>query len=134
MCLIAIIDDNHQSCRFLQQMLLRVGHVSVCLHTGTGAAETLRQVRPDLVLLDVKLPDISGIDVLRQLRQEPQLTALPVIMFSGDSELHVQAQAFELGAADFIVKGMEWHIVLERISALLPQPTGESARSSERLS
>ncbi len=119
MATIALLDDNLDSCRFLQRLLEFAGHVAVPVPGGQAAVEFLKQVKPDLLLLDVSMPELSGIEVLRLLRSEPVLQELAVVMLSGINELDVQAEAFELGALDYIVKDMNWEQSLARIEVYL---------------
>jgi len=119
MATIALLDDNLDSCRFLQRLLEFAGHVAVAVPGGPAAVEFLRRIKPDLLLLDVSMPQLSGIEVLKLLRREPELAELAVVMLSGINDLDVQAQAFELGALDYIVKDMNWEQSLARIEIYL---------------
>ncbi len=121
MATIAILDDNVDSVRFLTRLLKFEGHVPVCLGSPAGAVEILCSLKPDLLLLDVMMPGITGIELLRLLRHEPSLTKMPVVMLSGVMDLDVQAEAFELGAVDFILKDMDWEKSLQRIGQHLPK-------------
>jgi DNA-binding response OmpR family regulator len=115
MAVIMIVDDNLQSSKFMERLLRYQGHVTHSLTTAVGVIETVKSVHPDLVLLDVRLPDNSGIDLLRSLRQDPELQQLAVVMLSGVQDVQVQEEAFRLGALDYLVKGWNWDLMLGRI-------------------
>lgn len=119
MATIALVDDNVDSCRFLQRLLEFAGHVAVTVPAGPAAVAILRQLRPDLLLLDVMMPVLSGIELLKLLRSDQTLADLPVVMLSGVNDLDVQTEAFALGALDYIVKDMNWDQSLGRIEIYL---------------
>ncbi len=119
MATIALVDDNIDSLHFLRRFLEFAGHVAVCLPAGPAAVSCLKQMRPDLLLLDVMMPQLSGIELLKLLRDDPCLADLKVVMLSGVNDLDVQSEAFQLGALDYIVKDMNWEKSLERIDIYL---------------
>jgi len=104
----------------MQQLLRKVGHSAVYFTDREGVTRWLREVTPDLVVLDVRLPDVDGMDVVRKIRHEPSLRELPVVIFSGVSYLEVQAETLQSAAPEFIVKGLDWQMLLNRIEGLLP--------------
>jgi DNA-binding response OmpR family regulator len=125
MALIAIIEDNVRSSELFERLLHEAGHLAVCAAGGEQTPEWLREMQPDLLVLDVNLPGISGMELLRRLRADPALQTLPVVMLSGVADFSVQAQAFSLGALDYIVKGLDWRSMLQRIEQHLPkEPQG----------
>lgn len=115
MATVVIVDDNKRSCQFMERLLGIEGHQAVCLPGGAGLIETLKNMKPDLLLLDVVMPGMSGIDLLEMVREVPSLAYLPVVMLSGVMDLDVQAEAFRLGATDYIVKDFDWEKSFERI-------------------
>lgn len=121
MATVMIVEDNVESSRFLQRMLQMEGHVAVCESVGEGVVETVRQMKPDLMLVDVRLPGMSGIDLLRAVRENPSTQSMPIVMLSGLMDLETQAKAFEAGASDYIVKGLDWESFWGRIEPYLPK-------------
>ena len=115
MATVVIVDDNTCSCQFLERLLGIEGHTAVCLSGGAGLIETLKNMKPDLLLLDVMMPGMSGIDLLGMVRAVPALEYLPVVMLTGVMDLEIQSQAFKLGATDYIVKDFDWEKSLGRI-------------------
>lgn len=120
MARIVVIDDNPANVRPLSRLLQYEGHEVDCLLRGDHAIQTLRAERPDLLLLDVGLPGVNGIELLRQIRDDPQIKHQRVIIYSGMTDPHVMDEATDLGALDFLVKGAGWEAVLDRINAHLP--------------
>jgi DNA-binding response OmpR family regulator len=121
MATVMIVEDNMESSRFLQRMLQMEGHVAVCEAVGEGVVETVSRMKPDLLLVDVLLPGMSGIDLLKAVRESPGLQSVPVVMLSGVMDLQTQSQAFEAGASDYIIKGLDWESFWGRIEPYLPK-------------
>lgn len=86
---------------------------------GTQGLEQVRQQRPDLVLLDVLLPDMSGLDVLRKLRETYSTTELPIVMATGQSQSSDVVEALRLGANDYLTKPFDYPVVLARVQTQL---------------
>ena len=79
---------------------------------GEQGLEKAAQIKPDLIVLDVYLPTMSGFDVCKQLKSDMQLRAIPVIMFSNENKLKNMVTAYEMGADYYVVKGDEGERVL----------------------
>ncbi|WP_417578698.1 response regulator [Nitrincola sp.] len=102
-----VIDDDEFQCLLLKKMLENEGYIVHQATTGMDALEQLNQVHPDIILLDVFMPDMSGIETLRQLKNEPTLEAIPVIMVSGHHEKEVVLDCIMLGAVNYLVKPID---------------------------
>jgi len=100
--LILIIDDEQRLVRSLQLALGADGYGIATAYTGNDGIETALDCQPDMVLLDLRLPDLSGLEVLKQLHL--QLPACPVVMFSAHGDIKVAIEALKNGALDFITK------------------------------
>lgn len=100
---VLLVEDNLANVRLIERILTRRPHVRLLTAMqGRIALDLAREQRPDLILLDVHLPDISGIDVLRTLRHDPDLVGIPVVMVSADS---VRASRFAaMGARGWMTK------------------------------
>ncbi|MSP58933.1 MAG: diguanylate cyclase [Myxococcales bacterium] len=95
---------------------------NLIIHHAIGAHEGLRMARelqPDLVLLDVDMPAMSGYDVCRRLKDDPQTCSLPVIFLSGDAESGSKVQGLDLGAVDYITKPFDSSELRARVRAAL---------------
>ena len=134
MGLILIVDDQIEACRPLQMLLRHLGHHGECVSSGEDALAYLRNRLPDLMILDVMMPGMDGIEVLRRVRADPQTSAVPVVMFSAVSDPGFMAHAREKGANDYWVKAsMGFDQVRDKMSVLLPEPNGNGGNRSATL-
>ena len=118
--LILIVDDNPENLTVLGE-LLQPGHAVRVANSGVRALRLARlQPRPDLILLDVMMPDMDGYDVLRQLRAQAETAAIPVIFLSALSEPADVQRGLRLGAADFVSKPVSPEALLNCVQAHLP--------------
>lgn len=130
MASILIVDDQ-EATRVVLDAILRVqGHDPTSAHSADAALEILNSTRQDLVLLDVMMPNRSGLELLDQLRHHPTLANLPVIIVTAKDRPEDQAQAFSMGADDYVTKpydpttlGHRIQAVLRRSRPLPPLPT-----------
>jgi two-component system, NtrC family, sensor kinase len=100
---ILIIDDSQQICTMLAEYILpELGYTSVIANTGRQGLNRLRQRLPDLILLDLQLPDISGLDLLRLIAQEGY--DVPVILMTAHGSEGIAVEAFRLGARNYLIK------------------------------
>lgn len=105
---IMIIDDEQLVIKVVRRFLQSEGYENfVTLTQSTGAVERMEQEQPDVVLLDVMMPEISGLDILRERRRIPSLQLTPFIILSGSQDLEVKQEALEHGATDFLGKPVE---------------------------
>ncbi len=99
---ILIVDDEPFNLDLLEQELSDLGHSSVRASDGTQALQQIDRLNPDLVLLDYRMPDMNGIEVLREIRR--QRKELPVIMITAFATIDVAVEAVKAGADDFVTK------------------------------
>jgi DNA-binding response OmpR family regulator len=102
--LILIIEDDSMMADTLASMVDLIGFQSVIFDTSAEALEAMLHVQPDLVLLDVNLPDISGFEVCRQIKTSATLKNTPVIIVSGESTDQALQQGQAAGADHYLVK------------------------------
>ena len=102
MATILIVDDHHSTCTLLGKLVGLHGHRGVCVESGGEALAYLEDHAVDLVILDVAMPGMSGLDVLRELGAEGRLPGLSVVMFSAD-ERH-RDESLRLGAVEYVLK------------------------------
>jgi two-component system phosphate regulon response regulator PhoB len=119
MALILVVEDEGDIRQILSYNLGQAGHQVLTAEHGSAALELARKERPALVLLDLMLPDISGLDVCRLLKSDPTLKHIPVIMLTARSEEIDRVVGFELGADDYVVKPFSVRELVLRIQAVL---------------
>jgi signal transduction histidine kinase len=113
---VLIVDDEIAHQRILTQMLAAEGYRVASASSGAAALALARHAPPDLIILDVGLPDVSGHSVCQQMKDEPALSGTPIIFMSGAHELHSKLTAFTLGAVDYIDKPFHAAEVLARVN------------------
>jgi two-component system phosphate regulon response regulator PhoB len=131
---IFVVEDERDLVEVLEYNLKREGYL---VESAARGADVLRRILakppPDLVLLDLMLPDIQGEEICRQLRSTPQTRHLPIIMLTAKGEEIDRVVGFELGADDYVVKPFSIRELLLRIKALLRR-TADSPRSEGKKS
>ncbi len=127
MAQILIVEDERDLVDLLQFNLRQAGHETSFAQDGEQALERIKERVPDLVLLDLMLPDISGTEICKQLKTSPRTKHVPVIMVTARSEEIDRVVGFELGADDFVTKPFSVRELLLRIKAVLRRgPSGEA--------
>src|SRR6266849_5521436 len=119
MARILVVEDEKDLADLLVYNLRQTGHQSEISSTGAGALAKASTFKPDVVLLDLMLPDISGLEVIRMLRSSPQQNRTAVMMLTAKGAESDRVQGFELGADDYVVKPFSVREVLLRVDAIL---------------
>jgi DNA-binding response OmpR family regulator len=101
---IALFEDDADLYALLKYNLEKEGFFLVGLQTGRGAVDLCRRERPDLILLDIMLPDSDGLDICKAIRRNPELAPIPVIFLTARASETDRIVGLELGANDYIVK------------------------------
>jgi DNA-binding response OmpR family regulator len=114
-----IVDDEPEIGRILAMILRGAGFDAAAVGGGRAALERLAETPPDLVILDVTMPDLDGFETLRRIREAPATARLPVIMLTANTDDADRARAERLGADDFIAKPFEPADAVARVRALL---------------
>lgn len=104
---ILVVDDNVDSAEVLGALLEHMGHEVFVAYTGARALEVAHERRPDVVLLDLALPDVSGFDVARSMRKDAGLTATRIIGLTGFGSDEHRKRAKEAGLDDYVVKPVD---------------------------
>lgn len=128
MAKILVIEDEQDLRQVLEYNLQQAGHEVLLGSTGRQGVELAQGLRPDAVILDLMLPDISGKDVCKQLKHDERTRHVPVVMLTARGEEIDRIVGFELGADDYITKPFSVRELLLRINAVLrrAQSSGET--------
>lgn len=116
---ILVVDDNEINCDLLSRQLERHGYTVTTVKGGKQALAQLAEADYDLILLDIFMPDMNGLDVLSQVKQHPDWQTTPVIMISALDELQSVVHCIEMGAEDFLSKPFNPILLQAKISACL---------------
>ena len=114
---VLVVDDYPESIEPVVRMLRKTGCDADCVESAAAALARLAARRPKLVLLDIAMPEMDGIELLKELRRRPQTKDLPVVMLTADP-LRAN-EALELGALDYIVKPVDLPVLKKRLAKFL---------------
>ena len=116
---ILVVDDDREVVRLMRAYLEQAGYDVLVAYDGDTAVHQLRREKPDLMLLDLMLPDRDGYDITRLVRSDPDLAHLPIIMLTARVEDADKIVGLELGADDYVTKPYNPREVLARVRARL---------------
>lgn len=127
---ILVVDDEERMARFIHLNLEHDGFQVVEAYTGMQAIQALRDSMPDIVLLDIMLPDMDGFEVLKMIRE---ISTIPVIMLTAKGEEEDRIRGLELGADDYVTKPFSPRELVSRVRAVLRRSEGYGGVSHELL-
>jgi two-component system response regulator ChvI len=128
MPIIALVDDDHNILTSVSIALEADGYRIMTYSDGASALEGFKMSRPDLAILDIKMPRMDGLELLQRLRQKSDL---PVIFLTSKEEEIDEVLALKVGADDFIRKPFSQRLLLERVKVLLRRATPKDSRGSK---
>jgi DNA-binding response OmpR family regulator len=129
---VLVVEDDPDIAMLLARSLTRAGFAVDQMSSGADVLPTLRRSLPDLLLLDLLLPGLDGIEICRALRADRSTAALPIIMLTARAEESDRIVGLELGADDYITKPFSPNEVVARIRALLRRTARPEGRSELR--
>ena len=127
---ILIIDDDIDTLKLVGIMLERKGFRILASTSGDKGLDLAEKEMPDLILLDVMIPDISGIDIARKIRATPEIASIPIIMFTARSQVDDKVEGLEAGADAYITKPARPRELFAQVNSILkrtPHRTGATA-------
>ena len=131
---ILITDDDVDSLRLIGIMLQRQGYQVIVASTGNQALAKATSEVPDLIILDIMMPDMNGYEVCRRLRANPVTKSIPIIMFTAKTMIDDKVAGFEAGADDYLTKPTHPAELASRVKAILSRtpttPTGQTTTVS----
>ena len=116
---ILVVDDEPDSVDMIVDWLQAHGYDVLTAANGLEALEVAKRELPDLVLLDVKMPEMNGIDVCKQLRNHDQTAHIPVVLLTGYDPADGRVEALMAGATDYLLKPIDFRALEQRLSVLL---------------
>lgn len=119
MATILLADDDEAIRAVYRACLQTAGHQVIEAADGRQALEAFRSQRPELMILDVWMPQLNGFEVLDALRHDPSSTRLKILMLSNLSDAETRLEAFSSGAVEYLVKGVSLDELMNRVGALL---------------
>lgn len=127
---VLVVDDEERMARFIRLNLEHDGFHVIEAYRGAQAIQILRDALPDLILLDVMMPDIDGFEVLRMVRE---ISTVPVIMLTAKGEEDDRVRGLELGADDYVTKPFSPRELVSRVRAVLRRTESAGAAPKEPL-
>ncbi len=119
MARILVIDDDASLLQMMSLMLKRAGHTPLLASDGLEGIEVARKAQPDMAIVDVMMPDMSGYEVCRILRQDPQTMSIPLLILTALSQPEQREWAEDAGADDFVTKPVTRDDLVKHVDALL---------------
>lgn len=130
---ILVVDDEEDILELVRYNLSKEGYRVTTVTSGEEALKSARTVQPDIILLDLMLPGVDGLEVCRLLKQDPKTQHLPIIMLSAKGEEADIVSGLELGAADYITKPFSPRVLVARLRAVLRRRATEGVSESAAL-
>lgn len=121
MAKVLVVDDEPNIVLSLEFLMQQAGFDVDTAEDGEGALAKVEESPPDLILLDISLPGISGFDVLEQLRLDPRHARLPIIMLTAHGREVEQEKGLALGADDYVTKPFSTQALVEKVKSLLAE-------------
>lgn len=122
---VLVVDDEQDIVDLLQYNLEREGYAVITALNGKDAIKLAKAHRPDLIVLDIMMPGMDGVEVCMQLRQMPEFNSTVITFLSARGEDYSQIAGFEAGADDYITKPIRPRVFLSKVKALLKRSIAE---------
>jgi len=117
--LVLIVDDDQMNRELMETVLKRAGYQVAHANSGVQALRVVATQPPDLILLDVRLGEMSGYDVCAQLKSEPETRSIPIIILTAADNEEDEQNALRAGADGFFPKMRGWQPLIERVKIIL---------------
>jgi two-component system alkaline phosphatase synthesis response regulator PhoP len=126
---ILVVEDERDIARMIEYNLKKEGYRTVLVHDGSYAAATAAKEKPALVLLDLMLPGVDGLEICRRLKADAKTSAIPIIMLTAKGEESDKVLGLGLGADDYVTKPFSLKELLARVQAVLRRSSVKAAAS-----
>jgi len=129
---IVIVEDEQDMADLVAMRLRREGYVVEIAYDGQDGLKTIRAAPPDMAIIDVMLPRLSGTDLVTEMRQDPRTAAVPIVMMTAKGEESDVVVGLQLGADDYVTKPFSMSVLVARVGAVLRR-TAVTAESGKGL-
>ncbi|MBO9360927.1 MAG: response regulator [Thermoflexus sp.] len=129
---ILVVDDDLQTVKLISLLLQRKGYRTLPATSGVQALAKAQTEQPDLIILDVMMPDLDGLEVCRRLRANPRLSAIPILMFTAKAAVGDKIAGLQAGADDYLTKPVHPAELISRVEALLQRAARPKAQATAR--
>lgn len=116
---VLIVDDDDLNREVMEAFLLLNGYSVLMTGNGTRAIELSKSELPDLIILDMRLPDLSGLEVTEAIRNDVQISGIPILMITGLSDPQVRKQALQMGVNQFLKRPFGGDDFIAEVASLL---------------
>jgi two-component system alkaline phosphatase synthesis response regulator PhoP len=130
---VLVVDDEEDILELVRYNLAKEGHRVRCVATGEEALEAARADVPDLVILDLMLPGLDGLEVCRALKRDPETAHIPILMLTAKGEEADVVAGLEMGADDYVTKPFSPRVLLARVKAVLRRSTARTPEDNATL-
>jgi len=124
---IIIVEDQPEVADLLEEMLSLDEYQVIKIHSSTGGLSVVRAEKPDVVLLDIMMPDVSGLEVLRFMRREPGLQQIPVVIVSARTTSSDIRAGLDAGATAYLTKPVDMDLLRETVARVIREAGGSDA-------
>jgi DNA-binding response OmpR family regulator len=128
---ILVVDDEPDLVELIAYNLSQQGHTVISAGNGVEAIELAKSRQPDLVVLDVMMPELNGIEVARRLRSQTETASLPIIMLTAKTDEVHEIEGLDAGADDYVTKPFSMQVLVARIEAMARRTGGSSSSGRE---
>jgi two-component system phosphate regulon response regulator PhoB len=123
---VLVVDDEQEILELVKYNLVKDGYEVACVFSGEDALSTTRSTMPDIIILDLMLPGVDGLEVCRRLKIDPATAHIPVVMLTAKGGEADIVAGLELGAADYVTKPFSPRVLLARVKAVLRRDVSQS--------
>ncbi len=129
---ILIVDDIEENLKVLTETLIEEGFYPLQAKNGERAIQIAKKAQPDLILLDIKMPDMDGFETIAVLKSDPETAEIPVIFISALNQIEDKVKGFRAGAVDYVSKPFQKEEVIARVGTHLKLRSAQQAVEAER--
>jgi two-component system alkaline phosphatase synthesis response regulator PhoP len=130
---ILVVDDEHDIVEFIAYNLTKEGYEVCTAYNGKEAIEVAKREKPDLILLDVMMPVMDGIEACKLIKARPELAKTFVVFLTARAEEYSEIAGFEAGADDYIAKPIKPKVLITRLQAILRRLNKPNAEENNRI-